>query len=187
LARSVIASQQSWENAGMATAIWRISDWILSSAVTILYFHYLPMLSAASSKGSIKASVMRVMLDVGIPSFIGLLLLLIFRNEILHILYSPTTDVTFSTAFLFWSGEVARILSAVFLMGLFVLHATKIIAIWDFFSQPLFVLLLLLGMSKSLELTGLAYLLTYLLYATLCITAFLYIDRNQFHKATLSK
>ena len=178
MVRSIIASQQNWEYAGMATAIWRVSDWILSSAVAILYFHYLPLLSFDSSNGRIKSSIYQITLAICIPSFLGLFLLLIFRNDVLHILYGPTTNVNFETALLFWSGEAFRIVSAIFLMGLFVLHATKMIAIWDFFSQPLFVLLLLLGMSASLNLTGLAYLFTYFFYATVCMLGFLYMEQR---------
>lgn len=179
MGRSIIASQQTWEYAGMATAIWRLSDWILSAAVAILYFHYLPLLSFDSSKGKIKSSINQIVLAICIPSFLGLFLLLIFRNNIFYIFYGPTTNVNFETALLFWSGEAFRIVSAIFLMGLFVLHATKMIAIWDFFSQPLFILLLLLGMSASLNLTGLAYLLSYLFYAVACILGFLYMERNK--------
>ena len=41
-----------------------------------------------------------------------------------------------------------------------------------------FVMLLFFGMGVSLELAGLAYLLTYLLYSALCILGFIWIERK---------
>ena len=113
-----------------------------------------------------------------IPSAIALITLAILRNSVLRLLYSDQIDLSLDVALYFWVGEAARILSAIFLMGLFVLHATKLITIWDFFSQPLFVMLLFFGMSVSLELTGLAYLSTYLLYSALCIVGFMWVERK---------
>ena len=178
LARSLIANQQSWEVAGQATAVWRASDWILSGAVTILYYHFLPLLSCEAVQGKINGAIWRITKQVMIPSAIALIILVILRNLVLRLLYSDQIDLSLEIALYFWVGEAARILSAIFLMGLFVLHATKLITIWDFFSQPLFVMLLFFGMSVSLELTGLAYLLTYLLYSALCIVGFIWIKRK---------
>jgi hypothetical protein len=113
-----------------------------------------------------------------IPSAIAVITLVILRNSVLQLLYSDQIHLSLEIALYFWVGETARILSAIFLMGLFVLHATKLITISDFFSQPLFVMLLFFGMGVSLELTGLAYLLTYLLYSALCILGFIWIERK---------
>ena len=178
LARSLIANQQSWEVAGQATAVWRASDWILSGAVTILYYHFLPLLSREAVQGKINGAIWRITKQIMIPSAIALITLVILRNSVLQLLYSDQIHLSLEIALYFWVGEAARILSAIFLMGLFVLHATKLITISDFFSQPLFVMLLFFGMGVSLELAGLAYLLTYLLYSALCILGFIWIERK---------
>jgi hypothetical protein len=178
LARSLIANQQSWEVAGQATAVWRASDWILSGAVTILYYHFLPLLSREAVQGKINGAIWRITKQIMIPSAIAVITLVILRNSVLQLLYSDQIHLSLEIALYFWVGEAARILSAIFLMGLFVLHATKLITISDFFSQPLFVMLLFFGMGVSLELTGLAYLLTYLLYSALCILGFIWIERK---------
>ena len=178
LVRSMIAQEQNWVVASEATALWRVSDWILSSAVSILYFHYLPLLSGSALQGKLKESIQKIALQVMLPSTIALILLIIFHNPILHLLYSDLLEIPFSIALLFWSGDAVRILSAIFLLGLFVLHSTKLIAVLDIFSQPLFVLLLFLGMASSLQGTGIAYLVTYCLYATLCIYGFYYFDKK---------
>ena len=178
LARSLIANQQSWDIAGQATAVWRASDWILSGVVTILYYHFLPLLSRDAVLGKMNETIWRITKQIMIPSAIALMTLVILRNSVLQLLYSDQIEISLDVALYFWAGEAARILSAIFLMGLFVLHATKLITIWDFFSQPLFVLLLFFGMAISLRLTGLAYLLTYLFYSALCIFGFMWIERK---------
>ena len=184
LTRSMLAQEQSWEVAGTATALWRASDWVLSSVQTILYFHYLPLLSKDALQGKMKSSVKKITLQIMLPSAIFLILLIVFHNPILHLLYDDQLNISLEIAILFWSGDAARILSAIFLMALFVLHATKIITIWDFFSQPLFILLLFIGMDASLRLTGMAYLITYLIYFALCIGAFIYVEKR--HRSTIS-
>ena len=178
LTRSMLAQEQSWEVAGTATALWRASDWILSSVQTILYFHFLPLLSKDALLGKMNSSIQKITLQIMLPSTIALILLVVFRDPILHLLYDDQLNISWDIALLFWSGDAARILSAIFLMALFVLHATKIITVWDFFSQPLFVLLLFIGMDASLQLTGIAYLMTYLIYFALCIGAFVYITKK---------
>jgi O-antigen/teichoic acid export membrane protein len=138
----------------------------------------LPLLSREAVEGKINGAIWRITKQMMIPSAIALITLVILRNLVLQLLYSDQIELSLDVALYFWVGEAARILSAIFLMGLFVLHATKLITIWDFFSQPLFVMLLFFGMSISLELTGLAYLLTYLLYSALCIVGFMWVERK---------
>jgi len=176
LARSLIANQQNWEVAGQATAVWRASDWILSGVVTILYFHFLPLLSRDAVKGKLNDTIWRITRQIMFPSIVALLALVVLRNSVLQLLYSDQIHLSLDTALYFWLGEAARILSAIFLMGLFILHATKLITLSDLFSQPLFVTLLFFGMGASLSLTGLAYFLTYLLYSALCILGFMWIE-----------
>jgi hypothetical protein len=178
LARSFIADQQSWEIAGQTTAIWRASDWILSAVVTVLYYHFLPILSRDALEQKISEAIWRVVRQIMLLSMLLLFALITYRDIVFQLLYNNQVQLSLEIALYFWVGEAARILSAIFLMGLFVLHATKLITIWDFFSQPLFVMLLFFGMSVSLELTGLAYLLTYLLYSALCIVGFMWVERK---------
>jgi hypothetical protein len=75
-------------------------------------------------------------------------------------------------------GDFLRIVAAVFLMGLYTLHASKSIAFGELLSQPLFALLLLISINLSLVDIGKYHLLTYLIYSIFCIGAWVFIARN---------
>lgn len=179
MVRSFISIQQDWAASGVATGLWRASDWIFAPATTMVFYHYLPILSLQSSRGRALESIKEIALKIVPMSFIALLLLVILREPILNTLYGDSFIAPLEICLYFWIGDAFRILSSVFLMGLYVLKATKLIAIWDLFSQPLFSLLLFMGMASSLRLTGVAFASTYLIYALLCIFGFLYIEKNR--------
>jgi O-antigen/teichoic acid export membrane protein len=113
-----------------------------------------------------------------IPSFAALLLLLIFQNPILLALYGDQLEVSREITAIFWLGDFLRIVAAVFLMGLYTLHASKAIALGELLSQPLFALLLFISINLSLVDIGKYHLLTYLIYSIFCIGAWVYIARS---------
>jgi O-antigen/teichoic acid export membrane protein len=176
--RSTIAQNMDWEAVGTATAIWRASDWVLSIAQSVLYFYFLPKISKEVSSQNLMYSMRNMAVKILIPSFIALLLLLIFQNPILHVLYGDQLEAPREITALFWLGDFLRIVAAVFLMGLYTLHASKAIAIGELLSQPLFALLLFISIHLSLVDIGKYHLLTYLIYSIFCIGAWVYIARN---------
>ena len=176
IVRALIANDQGWDFTGQTTAIWRASDWVLSAAVSILYFHFLPQWSQAQLGAQLKQAIARTLLKLYLPCLLTLCCLIVFRTPALELLYGDRISLPVDIALYFWMGDAMRILAAFFVAGQFILHATKLITVLDFFSQPLFALLLFFGMATSLELTGIAFLGTYSLYALLCLMGFLYIE-----------
>jgi len=167
IARSAIASELDWNSVGIATALWRVSDWVLCAAQAVLYFHFLPLLSK-SAGGSLQSRLTKVITQVFIPSVIALFFLFIGRQTIFSVLYSNELIIDWKVYLLFWSGDAMRILAIIFLMALYILHRTRIISVVELFSQPLLALLLILGAAHSLIWVGAAHLFTYTVYATLC-------------------
>ena len=175
--RSTIAQNMDWEAVGTATAIWRASDWVLSIAQSVLYFYFLPKISKEVSSQNLMRSMRNMAGQILIPSFLALLLLLIFQNPILHALYGDQLEVSREITAIFWLGDFLRIVAAVFLMGLYTLHASKAIAFGELLSQPLFAILLFISINLSLVDIGKYHLLTYLIYSIFCIGAWVYIAR----------
>ena len=167
IARSAIASDLDWNSVGIATALWRVSDWVLCAAQAVLYFHFLPLLSK-SADDKLQSRLIKVILQVFIPSVLALLLLFFGRQMIFPFLYSSQLEVNWKVCLLFWSGDAMRILAIIFLMALYILHRTKTISVVELFSQPLLALLLTLGAAQRLIWVGAAHLFTYAIYALLC-------------------
>lgn len=167
--RSSLAAQIDWEAAGTATALWRASDWVLSGAAAVLYYHHLPRLSQWAQQGQLREHLPRVLRQVLWPSLALLLLLWALQSAVLPLLYDErlqaSPGVTAAVTAAFWAGDLARIAAAVFLYALFALHASKTIAWTEWLSQPLLAALLVLGAGQSLWLAGTAHLGTYVLYA----------------------
>jgi len=167
IARSAIASDLDWNSVGIATALWRVSDWVLCAAQAVLYFHFLPLLSK-SAGDQLQSRLTKVIVQVFIPSVLALFLLFIGRQKIFSLLYSNQLEIDWKVCLLFWSGDAMRILAIIFLMALYILHRTKTISVVELFSQPLLALLLTLGAAQSLIWVGAAHLFTYAIYALLC-------------------
>ena len=167
IARSAIASDLDWNSVGIATALWRVSDWVLCAAQAVLYFHFLPLLSK-STDDQLQSRLTKVILQVFIPSALALFLLFIGRQMIFSLLYNNQLVIDWEVCLLFWSGDAMRILAIIFLLALYILHRTKTISIVELFSQPLLAFLLTLGVAQSLNWVGAAHLFTYTVYAALC-------------------
>lgn len=172
IARSTIASDLDWNSVGIATALWRASDWILCAAQAVLYFHFLPLLSK-NTDGALHSRLNKVIIQVFIPSAVAFLLLFIARQAIFSFLYSGQLAVDWTVCLLFWSGDAMRVLAMIFLLALYILHRTKTISMVELFSQPLLAILLTLGAANSLVWIGAAHLFTYIIYALLCFLGWL--------------
>jgi hypothetical protein len=163
--RSSLAHQIDWQAAGTATALWRASDWILSSASAFLYYHYLPKLSLWAQAGQLRAQLPQVMRRMVLPCGTLLLVLWMLQTSVLPLLYDERLQASPEVTGALWGGDLLRIVAAVLLYALFALHASKTIAWGEWLSQPLLALLLALGAAQSLMFTGLAHMGTYALYA----------------------
>ena len=163
--RSTLASQVGWDATGSATALWRASDWVLSGAAGVLYFHYLPWLSQQVQHGSVWPALRHIARRVTLPGAVALLALFALQHQILPALYSEQLALPWHTTALFWAGDALRIASATLLYALYALHASKAIAWGEWLSQPLLAALLLLGAAQSLPWTGAAHVVTYFVSA----------------------
>jgi hypothetical protein len=179
IARSLIAQHLDWEAAGTATALWRASDWVLNCAQGVLYYYYLPKLSAQVIRGNFFGLIQKIATWILIPALIALLLLQIYRNPLLHWLYNEHVQFNWQMSALFWTGDFFRILAGIFLMGLYSLNASKSISIGEILSQPLFAFFLFMGISNTLELVGFYHLFTYVIYATFCLGMLYFISKNK--------
>ena len=163
--RSSLAHQMDWQAAGTATALWRVSDWILSSASALLYYHYLPQLSQWAQTGQLSQQLPRVLRRMVLPCGSLLLVLWLLQTSALPLLYDERLQASPAVTAAMWGGDLLRIVAAVFLYALFALHASKTIAWGEWLSQPLLAMLLAMGAAQSLMFTGLAHMGTYALYA----------------------
>ncbi len=173
--RSAIAHDMSWHAAGVSTALWRASDWVLSTSQGIMYYHFLPILSQQIKRGHGVSAMLKINGKVFLPCVLVLISLFILRDTVLPMLYDQRLRVDWQVAALFWTGDILRVLACIYLIGLYSMHATKAITIWDIFSQPLFAILLLLGASSSMLNVGYAHLFTYFIYALLCVASYFYL------------
>jgi hypothetical protein len=163
--RSSLAHQIDWQAAGTATALWRTSDWVLSSASAFLYYHYLPKLSVWAQGGQLQKKLPQVLRSVALPCGALLLTLWLLQTSGLPLLYDQRLQASPLVTATLWGGDLLRIVAAVLLYALFALHASKTIAWGEWLSQPLLALLLAMGAAQSLLFTGLAHMGTYALYA----------------------
>jgi O-antigen/teichoic acid export membrane protein len=177
IARSAIASDLDWNSVGIATALWRVSDWVLFAALAVLYFHFLPLLSK-SADDQLQRRLIKVILQVFIPSVLALLLLFFGRQMIFPFLYSSQLEVNWKVCLLFWIGDAMRVLAIIFLMALYISYRTRTISVVELFSQPLLALLLTLGAAQSLIWVSAAHLFTYTIYASFCFLGVLIMVRT---------
>lgn len=181
--RSSLAHQIDWQAAGTATALWRASDWVVSSASAFLYYHYLPKLSVWAQAGQLKKELPKVMRHVLLPCGALLLTLWLLQTTVLPLLYDQRLQASSVVTATMWGGDLLRIVAAVLLYALFALHASKTIAWSEWLSQPLLALLLATGAAQSLLFTGLAHTGTYALYAAVNALAVVW-HLRQSHKRT---
>jgi PST family polysaccharide transporter len=165
VARLQIASSASWETAGAVQALWRSSEWITAIAAGLLNAHFLPRLSAARDAGGFGAELRASARQVVLPSLLALGLLWLLLPQALAMLYRDDLPVGRLDALPFFAGDALRLLSWIFLFGLFARGAGWAVTAGELLSLPLFAaLLLLLPGPLSLPAVGLAWMAAYAVY-----------------------
>lgn len=172
LARQQISSAASWETAGAVQALWRSSEWITAIAAGLFAAHYLPRMGAATDAEGLRKELRTAARVVLVPSLLALLALWLLLPEVLALLYRDDIAATRIEALPFLAGDGLRILSWVFLFGLYARGAGRAVTLGEFLSLPLFALLLLaLPAPAPLWQIGLCWLLAYASYAAFNIRA----------------
>ena len=166
LARSLVADALSWHESGVLQALWRISDWICGFAGGLLGVLYLPRMAAAYPEGRLAQVLRESMKTVLAPSALLFLVLFAFHRPLLEALYDPTFQASPLAVALIFAGGWLRIAAWIALFGLYAAVRTRAIAIGEFLSLPLFVVLAFaLGERLTLEAAGALWVLTFGIYA----------------------
>lgn len=166
IARLEIAASASWETVGAVQALWRTSEWITAVAAGLLNAYFLPRLAAAKAAPAFAAELRAAARHVAGPALLALCLLWLLLPQALALLYREGLPVARLDALPFFAGDALRMLSWIFLFGLFARGAGWAVTAGEFLSLPLFAaLLLLLPTPLSLPAIGVAWALAYAAYA----------------------
>lgn len=166
VARLQIASAASWESAGVVQALWRSSEWITAIAAGLLNAHYLPRLAAARDRSAFGAELRAAARRVLLPAVLALALLWLLLPQALALLYRAGMPAGRGEAIAFFAGDALRMLSWVFLFGLFARGAGWAVTAGELLSLPLFAALLFMVPGQaSLSAIGRAWMLAYATYA----------------------
>jgi PST family polysaccharide transporter len=166
VARMEIAASASWETAGAVQALWRSSEWITAIAAGLLNAHFLPRLSATRDARAFGAELRASARQVVLPAMLALALLWLLLPQVLALLYREGLPVGRFDAVPFFAGDALRMLSWIFLFGLFARGAGWAVTAGELLSLPLFAaLLLMLPGPLALPAVGLAWMLAYAVYA----------------------
>lgn len=171
-ARALMATEISWESAGIAQAMWRASDWIALIASGVLSIRFLPALGAAAGTRHFGAELQRAVRLVLFPACAAYLLLFVFRHEVLEVLYDARFRMPDTATALFLAGSALRVAAWIPLFALFAQGRTRAIALGEFLSLPLFAAMLALWPGAlTIEAVGLAWLCAYAAYAAFNVAA----------------
>jgi O-antigen/teichoic acid export membrane protein len=150
--------------------LWRCGEWVTATAAGVLSLIFLPRFSSRYGSVQFKREMLRAGAVVLLPSACLLLLIYLNQRALLAMLYDTRFTVSNETAALFILGSWIRIASWLFLFGLFAAHRTRLIVAGEFFSLPLYALLLwLFADGMTLERSALLFLASYVVY--LCFNA----------------
>lgn len=165
VARLEIAASASWETVGAVQVLWRSSEWITAIGAGLLNAHFLPRLSATRDVAGFGAELRASARQVVLPALLALALLWLLLPQALALLYREGLPVGRLDALPFFVGDALRMLSWVFLFGLFARGAGWAVTAGELLSLPLFAaLLFLLPGPLSLPSIGLAWMLAYAVY-----------------------
>ena len=166
LMRAGLGESLSWHEVGHFQALWRLGDWVTALASGMLSLVFLPRLSASWGSNRFPLELRRSAWAVLVPAAGLLALLFMAQARLLAFLYDARFVVSGAAAAWFLAGSWVRVVSWVFLYGLFAAHRTRTIMLGEFLSLPLFAVLLWLGQEgMTLERAAMLYGLTYLVYA----------------------
>lgn len=172
--RAEMYREMNWESVGIATALWRTSDWILSIVNSALYYYVLPKASIEAAAGRSSKMMINVFIILFFPALVTFGILFSFQDFILAKLYSNNIEIKSEIITYFWIGDIFRMYSGILIFGLYTLHANRAITIGEFFSQPLLAFILALGFANTLINVGASHLITYIIFAIIN-TCFFYL------------
>lgn len=165
-ARAEMAAGMSWQAAGQVQALWRASEWVTLIMSGVLNAHFLPRLSASADRRQFLAELGQALRWTALPAALCLAVLWLFLPQLLAVLYRSDIGVAREDAVFFLLGDWVRIMSWVFLFGLFARRAAWAITWGEFLSLPLFALLLaVFAGSYGVREVGMFWLLSYIAYA----------------------
>ncbi len=165
-ARAVMASEISWEAAGMVQALWRASDWIAMLASGVLSIRFLPALGAAADTPRFGAELRRAVKLVLLPACAATLVLYALRHEVIGLLYDPRFRLPDGATAALLAGSALRVAAWIPLFALYARRQTRAIALGELLSLPLFAALLALWPGKpDVEAVGVAWMAAYAAYA----------------------
>ena len=179
LVRGILSGPLTWSDVGFLQALWRSTEWVTATAAGVLSLIFLPRFSATYGSARFTCEMIHAGMMVLVPA--ACLLLLIFFNQrfILSMLYDARFAVSNQTAAFIMLGSWVRIVSWVYLFGLFSAHRTGLIIAGEVLSLPLYALLLwLFSDGMTLERTALLYFFSYLAYLAFNAVALKYSLRN---------
>jgi O-antigen/teichoic acid export membrane protein len=165
-ARALVAASLSWHDAGVLQALWRLSEWIWAFASGVLSVLYFARMSAAQPRGEMSGVVRAATRAVLLPSAALFCLLFLFHRPVLALLYDESFQVSSTAAALFFAGSLVRVASWISLFALYAMSRTRLIAVGELLSLPLFVALLAAwGDGLTLERAGASWCAAFVVYA----------------------
>ena len=166
VARATVGDTLSWHDAGVLQAVWRVAEWVGAFAWGVGAIYYLPQLAAAQGTARFDALMRRSVRTIVLPAAVILAVCFALHRPLLGALYDETFVASDAAVLLLFAGSLARVASWIPLIGLYVRHGTRAIAIGELFSLPLFALLVLLARDGlTLERVGAFWLFSFCAYA----------------------
>jgi drug/metabolite transporter (DMT)-like permease len=137
---------------------------VLAGGVLSLY--WLPRMANASNPAELRKLLRRAFYNVVVPSALALAVLALLASSALRVLFTDQFELPFHVSVLILAGDAVRVLAWLFLFSLYACKATRLIAVGELLSLPLFASsLLLLGDSMTPTKIGAMWLATYTIYA----------------------
>ena len=164
--RNCIGEFLSTRDVGLIHGLWRASDWVTVLAGGVLSLYWLPRMAKASNHAELHQLLRRAFYNVVVPSALALAILALLASSALKVLFTDKFELPFHVSVLILAGDAVRVLAWMFLFALYACKATRLIAVGELLSLPLFASsLLLLGDSMTLTKIGAMWLATYTIYA----------------------
>jgi O-antigen/teichoic acid export membrane protein len=164
--RNCIGEFLSTRDVGLIHGLWRASDWVTVLAGGVLSLYWLPRMAKASNHAELRKLLRRAFYNVVVPSALALAILALLASSALKVLFTDKFELPFHVSVLILAGDAVRVLAWMFLFALYACKATRLIAVGELLSLPLFASsLLLLGDSMTLTKIGAMWLATYTIYA----------------------
>lgn len=166
LVRNLIITQVGWEQAGQWQAVWKISEVYLSVITIALGTYYLPKLSALIGSEIIIKEINRTAIYVIPFAIILASIVYIFRDFIIHILFTPDFKPARDLFMIQLCGDVIKIASWLYAYPMLSRGATK----WYVLTEILFAITfvafawLFINIVNNAHGANYAYLLNYIIY-----------------------